>query len=159
MDIVRETGGELTVAELTAKDQDGKSIIDYLVKNNQLDHLLQPRDWLGRGQTSSRSCGRTFQSTHATRSTSSELIGGLNTLALRDRFRQSPARAGQAFDILYETRQDHNHKTYRGACRFTSGNFMRFAALLFLSFLLLPVHAFAGPLQDGAARVSAQRLA
>jgi hypothetical protein len=85
MDIVRETGGKLTVEELTAKDKDGKNIIDYLVKNNQLSHLLQPRDWLGRGQDLAQLWPAIPE--HARDKINfQQLIGGLNTLALRDRF-------------------------------------------------------------------------
>ena len=85
MDIVRETGGRLTVEELTAKDQDGKSIVDYLVKNNQLSYLLQPRDWLGRGPELAQLWPAIPE--HARDKINfQQLIGGLNTLALRDRF-------------------------------------------------------------------------
>jgi hypothetical protein len=85
MDIVRETGGKLTVEELTAKDKDGKSIVDYHVKNDQLKHLLEPRDRLGRGQDLAR-LWPAIPEAARDKINFQQLIGGLNTLALRQRF-------------------------------------------------------------------------
>jgi hypothetical protein len=85
MDIMRETGGKLTVEELTTKDKDGKNIIVYLVQNNQVDQILQPRDWLGRGPELARLWPQIPEKSRD-KINFQELIGTLNTLALRERF-------------------------------------------------------------------------
>lgn len=85
MEILHENGERLTVDELTARDKDGKSIIDHLIKSDQLKQILQPRDWIGRGAELS-TLWQAIPETSRDKINFQQLVGTMNTMALRERF-------------------------------------------------------------------------
>lgn len=85
VEVLRASGDKLTAAELTAKDKDGKTIIDHLIKNNQLGQILQPRDWLGRGQELAN-VWQAIPESARDKINFQELVGTLNTMGLREKF-------------------------------------------------------------------------
>lgn len=85
VEVLRESGDKLTAEELTAKDKDGKTIIDHLIKNNQLMQILQPRDWLGRGPELAK-VWQAIPESARDKINFQQLVGTLNTMGLRERF-------------------------------------------------------------------------
>jgi len=85
MDIVHASGEKLGVDDLTAKDASGKSIVDYLTDNGQIDRVLDPRDWVGRGAELAR-LWQAVPEKARDKINFQQIIGDLNTIALRQRF-------------------------------------------------------------------------
>lgn len=50
MAIAAQNNDHVTLAEITAKGSNGKSILDVLVSRGEVEQLLRPESWVGRGQ-------------------------------------------------------------------------------------------------------------
>lgn len=85
MAIVRAGGGQFRVDELIEKDGNGKNIIEHLTDQNQLGLILDPHDWVGRGQDLAK-LWQAIPERARDKINFQELIGTLNTAALRQRF-------------------------------------------------------------------------
>lgn len=85
MGIARAGGEQLRVDELIEKDASGKSVVDYLVEQDKLNLLLEPSDWVGRGQDLAK-LWQAIPEKSRDKINFQQLIGTLNTTALRERF-------------------------------------------------------------------------
>ncbi|HTK84762.1 MAG TPA: hypothetical protein VL625_06710 [Patescibacteria group bacterium] len=83
--IMRAGGGELRVDELIEKDENGKSIVDHLASQDKLGLILEPRDWIGRGQDLAK-LWQVIPERARDKINFQELIGTLNTAGLRRHF-------------------------------------------------------------------------